>query len=398
MELTKKVFDIILWAILLFLSLVFVISQFHEASNKRFWIDEIYGLDYSIRSANISEMLVVGVHGQGSPAPLDYIVLKSIDAIKDNVAYFNLPPLVYFRLFSIFVTLVSFWIVLFLNYKFMRAENIYLRIGYYFLSVSAMLCYLFKNDINYFAREMRPYALWNSLFFIALGLILSKKDKWLIFVMTLMSLTATASFFQISALMAAYFIIEFFETKDFKRSFLKIFKIAIIPILLSVYYCLKAAKFGYDPSPWSEFLIFWVKKLTRALPWFIFMAFAFFKRDLREYLKVPLAFLILYLIAPFIYFLTLQKGFFFSSRQYLYYDLLNPIILFVAIRSLSAYDFTRTKKYVLPLFCVVVIAFSSLAVRSKDIRLFKKSCNNVYTVLTVGLEEVDEDKIPLDNK
>jgi len=87
-------------AIVLFAAFIFV-AQKKQAQLKPLWLDEVHGLYESVRGASVSGLILHGAKGQGSPSPLDYLLLKILDGVRRPARYFYLPPQVYFRLQSI---------------------------------------------------------------------------------------------------------------------------------------------------------------------------------------------------------------------------------------------------------------------------------------------------------
>ena len=59
---------------------IFFFSQLREASLKPLWGDEIFGLERTIPNLHYQQMVIYGAKGQGSPAPLFYILGKALDA------------------------------------------------------------------------------------------------------------------------------------------------------------------------------------------------------------------------------------------------------------------------------------------------------------------------------
>src|SRR3989338_7042791 len=92
---------------LFFITAVFFLSKMKEASEWPFWLDEQFGLESTIRFHSYADLLFHGATGQGSRAPLDYIICKALDQMKEKVSYLGLPPNVYFRLFANSVTAFS---------------------------------------------------------------------------------------------------------------------------------------------------------------------------------------------------------------------------------------------------------------------------------------------------
>ena len=100
-------------AIIAFTILVFSINSLSLSGRKPFWLDEVHSLSNTVRKYSYKEMIVTGAVGQGSPSPLDYLIVKTVDHYKNTFNYFNLQPHQYFRVYN----LIFLWlIVLLLSY------------------------------------------------------------------------------------------------------------------------------------------------------------------------------------------------------------------------------------------------------------------------------------------
>jgi hypothetical protein len=318
--------------------IVFLLSQMQASSKKPFWIDESHAMTHMVRAQTYQSMLTQGVNRQGSPAPLDYLALKAWDTVRRTTGFLaQVPDLTYYRLPALAFTLIPYLLMCtIIVRKTIQAESRPIVIAIVSLSILLPFPYLYMNEINYFAREMRPYALWNALFFVSLILIILRtRGRWLVPVLVLLSLTATAALFQLLALCASSITCGILAGEQRKQSWREAARLFSGPIILSIFYCLKVDQYGYDASTWSEFANFYVRKLSTCGLLAIVLVAASFHRAMRRQAAAILALLIMFLLGPLVFWLTLQKGFFFTSRQYIYYDLAGIIPLFFVILNIE---------------------------------------------------------------
>ncbi|MCA9399516.1 MAG: hypothetical protein KC618_07190, partial [Candidatus Omnitrophica bacterium] len=139
---------------------VFVTRAVTMAKHKSFWMDETFAIN-TVTNMSFSQMIFRGLPGQGSPAPLDYIVLK-LASLSKKISL--LPETIHYRLHTIFFTvfagLVSF-LFLFRRIKNFRQHPwLFCMQAVFFLA--ALVSFLFTFYNFYYAIETRPYALWNA--------------------------------------------------------------------------------------------------------------------------------------------------------------------------------------------------------------------------------------------
>src|SRR6185295_11496556 len=160
----------------LLLTGIFFLAQLNESVHKPFWGDELYGLKTSVRADGFAVMLVRGVQGQGSPAPLDYLALKCFDRIRDRVSYFGFHSLVYYRLWANGVTAAAllFVVGIFACQIYKRRDAALKPLQLILLSF-VPVCFLFSRMVYYYAAVMRPYALWDAMWLVVLAVSLSER-------------------------------------------------------------------------------------------------------------------------------------------------------------------------------------------------------------------------------
>jgi len=388
-------------------SAVFLCSHLFVASQKKIWKDEIIGLQEIVRGASYKDILLhgagkYGLGRQASPAPLDYIFVKKIDQLKTSVNYFSFPPRVYFRLWPILVTLSAVWFIIICfmrnicknyidNYKSVYAIQV-------FLLICACFLFLYDGYVYYYAIEMRPYALWNSLWFItgSLSLLMPYSSRLLIFFLTGLALSATGSIFQIISLACAYNIVAAIENKKLSLILKDNIKIFLFPSLISIYYCLRATNWHYaDPmwGTWQEFFEFWYANIKDSILLIGSLLLCFINKENRRYAVLPVTMLILFLLGPAIYWITRSKGMFFSHRHYMYYGLTDSMALLICIQCMPNIikDVSTRKILYIALAATFVIA-GRVALGDKEIiARFHKSIPHVKIVLKRGIPYIEDE-------
>ena len=361
---------------------IFFAAQMWEASQKPFWGDEKYGLMTSVREFGYGHMLIHGAQGQGSPAPLDYIVLKVFDQMKERVGYLGLRPEVYFRLWANGITCFSvIFIGLFFGMGIFRnKEGFLIKAAQAFLLLCVPFAYLFKTQVFYFAAETRPYALWNSMYFVVLGMLLfrdQRKPRWILFgFLVLLSFSATAVSFQLAAMILAFGLVRYWQERNFRLAVKEGAWLFTLPFIIVVYYCLKVGQWDTVSAGGTreEFYRLWTHNGTIAPMMLVVMGICFFCEATRKYALAPLAFLLVYLMGPFIFWMTWLKGFFFAHRQFIYYDLAVPVFLLTLLKCLPACGQSIKSKemrwVVVVVFCVLG---ASLTFRGKIVKRFEKA-------------------------
>ena len=385
---SKLLFLLVVCSWILF-SIIFFIGQLREAYLFPMWLDENYGLEYNIRQFSYSDILIHGAAGQGSPCPLDYLALKFLDKGKEKFNYFSFPPHVYFRLFSNLATSFIPLIILFFVLKKIRSGNdVRIRCAQLFLTLSVPICYYFTFHVYKYAHEARPYAIWNSLYFLSLALFLTVQNtKWLVVPLALLAFSATASIFQIGSLLVIFLITHLFNQVSIKKILREASSIFLFPLLIGFYYSPRAMSWSYDSGSWAEFFNMWSHE---CVPMALLAGLGFFcliRSENRSLAIAPFSFVLLYLMGPAIFWITKWKGFFYADRQYLYYDLARSVILLTVIVSLPVLPKSlSSQKKVVAALVGICLLFSVFALRPKLLQRFQNTFQMARDVLTVGFE------------
>lgn len=327
-----------------FLSIIicslFLIKATFEAGRNEFWGDERNGLYETVRpdDENILRMLRSGVRGQYSRAPLDYIFLRVLDEIRSPMGSFGLPFNIYYRLISITSGFLSAMGCIFLAYFAIKkvSRNTFVFASQASLLLAALSIYLFWPFNFAFTIQMRPYALWNSVWFTVLILLMVREKfyGWVIFCMLLTALTASASIFQISSLAFCYTVVQMLNGEKIKKICKVLARSFVLPFIVSFYYAYLNPhrsdwnpllfKAGFHDRYWAEFMRFWLAKEMIPLLACLGILFTFRLKQYKFHTIVFLTMLMLYIIAPITNFITLSHGVFFSSRYYIYFELIYP--------------------------------------------------------------------------
>ena len=317
------------------ISFLFVVQAFHHANTKAFWTDEEMTLNITLNQS-YGNILWKGAKNQGSPSPLEYLALKVLKQLKSKVHSFGLSFNTYYRLNSIFYTVISGMLVMIFASKvciFRYTDKP--KIGVYLFQIicllSALSLYYFLPENFHFAIEMRPYALWNSLWMLSLSLFMfdEKCKGWLIVSLTLLALTATASLFQLFAFALSFMIIKQIYKNPFKETLIACIQIFILPTIICLYYVLNTTQtwnYGQAERYWEEFWYFWVHSQRVFIVSVLGIILTSVSKKFQSHRIVFMTMGVLYLMAPAINYITILKGFFFSPRQYRYYPLIYPLV------------------------------------------------------------------------
>lgn len=327
-------------ATIMFVILVTVISGmflrrgFAGASANDLWTDERNGI--ATRGASYPDLITGKMASQVSRAPLDYIALKFFDQIGGCSLLSNgMPPNIYYRLNSIFyIWLSGLFIMLFIFFRIRRDTRNYLvLLAQMILLAAALYHYYFWHENFRYWIQMRPYALWCALWFMILSLFLidGRLKIWPFSVLfALLAATANAAIYQLFSFALAFVIVQFIQREKIPGTMRTVLKVFAIPAMISLYYILVDYSTIYvwrssSAEYFKEFFHFWLtKEMIPILSILgIFSTAAF--RKLRHITTVFLAMLILYLISPVINYIVLLRGVFFSSRHYIYYDLIYAV-------------------------------------------------------------------------
>ena len=365
------------------------LNQAYRADKKDFWLDEQYSLERTVHISYTGLLSKKAQSVEANPAPLDYIFTKIFDDIKQPVNSFGFSDKTYYRLWANFVTVFSgFSIVCLFLYDILRSKYVLLiKIFQLVLLTFLPLTYLFRPMIYHYAAEVRPYALWCALWFIAIGLCFSaqtKKGMLLIF-LSLLGMTMTGSVFQILAMGMAYFVVTWMQ-KGWKQALLESVQIFTIPLLLVFFYAYPASYGDRTTVPiwiaWKQFLKLWTHETMIIPMMLISIGLLHFSKKTQHMVIGPLSVLIVFLMGPAIFMITRWRGYFFTERQYIYYDIHKAVFLLCLINFLPIY-LERTKSFENRIVVKIIsLALCYLFVPSKkNVNRFQEMIHNARLVL-----------------
>jgi len=223
------------------------------------------------------------------------------------------------------------------------------------------------------------------------------RGLWLVPVLVLLSLAATAALFQLLALCAASITCGILAGEEKKQVWQEAVGLFAVPITLSIFYCLKVDQYGYDASTWSNFAHFYVRKLSTCGLLAIVLIASSFHQAMRRQAAAILALSIMFLLGPFVFWLTLQKGFFFTSRQYIYYDLAGAIpLLFVILNIERLRLILKEIKRPAALMLIIILAVAlSLTFRVVSFQTLLWDIGTTRHLLLHGFHHPEKTGVPL---
>lgn len=345
---------IVFLLIILAIAILFLSRAFNGAQKKVFWMDETFALDTTIKHHNTMDLLIMGAYeGQGSPAPLDYIVVKFLDNIEESVNSFGLHYNIYYRLNSIVSSLMFGIVAVLLPFQFMKksSSNYLIFILQNIFLIFAFLLFLFWPFNFQYSIEVRPYALWNSLWLVVLVSFIYYKEMKVLFrvFLVLLAATATASVFQMSCFIGAYLFCKMLEREDAEKVVAEVAKTFVLPLIVGFYYIWrKTSVFDYSADHdlyIKQFYNFWTTKEMIPILMILGIIITVKFKEMRNITIIFVTMLFLYLVSPLINYIVLANKFFFSSRQYIYYDLIYPLFFIGLAVSLPQYYSFVKKTY-----------------------------------------------------
>lgn len=353
MKKQKSIISLVALFVLLGLLASFSINSLSHSGRKAFWRDETYGLEHSVSSGSVWETVIKGAKSQGSPSPLDYILLKGVYNLRSPLKYLSLQPHQYIRLHY----LIAIWLVLLYLFKITLKQNITKNTVLFALSSGL---FLLNSTIYYYSSEMRPYSLWATLSLLCLLLIQHRKSSklgWTIAILGL-SFTTTASLFQLASIIIAYGLVEIFSQKKLAIKPLIDYSMIILflGILVNLFYITRIPSASWGQSPtWNRFFLFWLP-FTPVIITGLLLTWHHIKTKQIDKAIASLTAAGWLLFGPFSFLLTLQKGFFLDPRQYIYY---HPVFFLYGFQ-LAEIIFSKVKKIKLSRILVVlsIIPFS----------------------------------------
>ncbi len=323
--------------LIFFLSMLIYIGMSTSfASRKPLWLDERHGLQVTLGTP-WSTLWLKGAATQGSPAPLFYLFCKAGRGIKEKADAWGVSPLVSWRWSSLLPFLAGALIFLSRKSRCLGSTQAQLLI---------VTLFLFSKTAFRFSYEARPYALWLVLSFLFLACIAEEEKPWYwTLICLMMGWTATASLFQFAAFLAVYA----FLARRLKRSIWQHVQ-TIIPVVLAsfiaLYYAQYAGRWPYQGAnwgTWKDFLIM-VSHHLAPLTGAALLVMVSRHAGKAQASLLYMTTLMWYLMGPFIFAITRHQGFFFHSRQYIYWTA-STVFILLGLVDLLAQEFPARRAH-----------------------------------------------------
>jgi len=304
------------------------INQMHHADNKEFWLDEKYSMKSTIQGNSYLGLLgKAAIRSESNAAPLDYLFTKILVDMKQEVRSFGLSDKEYYRLWANFVMILGGLVVvcLFTRDILRSPFSGQIRIFQLLLLMFLPLLYLYRPMTYHYQAEVRPYALWFALWLISIGICsLARTSKIILAVcLSLLAMTMVGSVFQILAVGIAYFVIQWLQN-GWKQAMRDFFQVFTVPLFLVVFYAYPAAYGHRSDEPWAvvwhQFYELWGHEAIIIPLLIVSIGSLYLSKRTQPMIIGPLAVLIVFLMGPLILLITLGRGYFFTERQYIYYD------------------------------------------------------------------------------
>ena len=242
----------------------------------------------------------------------------------------------YFRLVSLLATLLACWLIALLAWRVLKKEGPVSPMPFV-LILYAVFAYLFTMQTYNYSLEMRPYSLWNALWFVIGALFLYHPEKRVVIFLLLvaMGLTASGALFQFIAVGAAVLLMSLLLGSPWKKGLRDGLILTLPAFLLALKYCRLTDDLGNRPGEGQNWLSFLTYMFTNEhVPIMTVMAIGlcFLQRETRKFAYPAVLLLILFLMGPLVYTSTRSRGMFFADRQYIYYNTAIPFFFLIAAR------------------------------------------------------------------
>ena len=326
------------------LGATYVAAELRFAANKPMWLDEWYAMKSVIRAQGFARLVLHGASGQGSPSPLDFLLVKALDAARVGVRYLGLAPHAYFRLVGVFGTLAAAIFAFFATLAGAgRSSTGEAHATSALFAFLAFASFILQPLVIYYAAEMRPYALWAALWLVsAVSLLRAGRRARVVSLvaLVLLGMTATASIFQIAALALAMLAVALVRGERVAEASRKVLALFALPLAVSLFYCLKSQTWDYpaEMCVWARFLSFWAARAWVPAAAALAAFLCFRREETRAYAVPSLGILIVYLMAPGIFWVTKTRGMFFAEKQYIYHAATLPVVFATVAFVLSRYS------------------------------------------------------------
>jgi hypothetical protein len=156
--------------------------------------------------------------------------------------------------------------------------------------------------------------------------------KWpVVALTTLMVMTSSSAIIQAGSLALIFLAVKIVMKEKLLPLVQNLAKIFVISVLVWFYYAHHLPSFGIESGDYEkytkEFFDFWLTKEKIPILSVLGIAMVWGEKKLQGPLIVFTTALFLYLISPVLNFLVIKRGYFFSSRQYIFYDLVIPFFI-----------------------------------------------------------------------
>jgi len=173
---------------------------------------------------------------------------------------------------------------------------------------------------------------------------------WLFVTGMFLALTSSGALIQIPALAIAQILFRVIDQDNFWDIGKGVAATFLLPFFIAIFYALHADKFGYVKNPQDyqnylhQFHSFWISKWRTPMLSGLGVLMTIWDRQWRGCTVTFFTIFILYFIAPLVNYKILSTSFFFTSRQYLYFDLVFPLFFLMLAMVLPTYwDQVRNK-------------------------------------------------------
>ena len=321
------------------------INQMHHARTKEFWVDEQWGLKSTIQRDTYLGLLAKGAaRTETNAAPLDYLFVKMLDDVKQAVGRFGVSDKVYYRLWANFVmVLAGFVVVCLFTRDILRSSSSNpIRMFQLLLLMFLPFVYLYRPMTYHYAAEVRPYALWFALWFISIGVCsLTRTNKFILALcLSLLAMTMVGSIFQILSVGIAYCMVQW-RQNGWKQAMRDLSQVFTVPLFLVVFYAYPAVYGNRTGEPWAvawhRFYELWGHNAIIIPMLLAAIASLYLSKPAQPKIIGPLAVLIVFLMGPLIFLMTLERGYFSTERQYIYYDAHRAVFWLSLINALPFY-------------------------------------------------------------
>lgn len=308
------------WVVFVLINALFVSACYFKALRKPLWTDETYGIQVA-SAQSIASLLIEGAHGQGSPSPLFYLLIRPFSVIHDSptLAPKAWKPELYWRLLPGVIMILGALLILLLSPpEFGKSIPLW-----------GVFLFLFAQFHFYYAVETRPYSLWVVIsILMLLGIFREFREPYWWVVFPIIAATATASMFQIAALGGAYLLCDRL-LKSPPTYPIRLFGMLALGLIVALYYGHKNQHWGYTSETWGTWPVFFGFCKSYKWPFISSLALSalYLHRKNATYAWLTLGMFLTFCSAPVSYWITRRYGFFFSERQYIYWTTQTVVLM-----------------------------------------------------------------------